>query len=389
MLEYKGKYNKAKIMIDYLDESTITQIYSFLNHPAFEKMNIVIMPDCHAGSGSCIGFTATMNDFIIPSVIGVDISCGVDVWNLGHHKKKGIKFEKLDNFIRECIPAGTGKMHKEPAISEKEINALCPNLFNGIMKVCEKINLDKNSVINSIGSLGGGNHYIAIECDPNRDAWLNIHSGSRNFGLQIANYHQNKAREWMSKEFNGAHAFKGLEYLTVETGANEYIDDAKIAHQYALLNRRVMAEIIISGFFKKDMGELEHIESVHNYIDFDNKIIRKGAISAREGERVIIPLNMRDGSIVAIGKGNKDWNYSAPHGAGRVMSRNQAKKKITLSELRSQMSEAKIWTSCIDKSVLDEAPRAYKKTSLILDNIVDTVDVQFRIIPSYNFKGVT
>jgi len=386
MLEYEGKYNKAIVMTDELDESTIKQLYSFLNHPAFADSKIVIQPDAHAGSGVCIGFTMTMNDKIIPSVIGVDISCAVEVWNLNIKPKKWKEHRRkeLDKFIRENLPAGTGVVREIP-LSEKEVNKFSSGLYEKIAKICEKIGLDRNRVISGLGSLGSGNHYVAIECDEN--SWLNIHSGSRWFGYQVAAYHQGLARNHIKDEFKGAAAFLGLEYLTEETGSQDYIDDMMVAQEYASLNRKTMARLIIEHHFNKDPDELDHIESVHNYINFEDKVIRKGAISAHEGERLIIPLNMRDGSILGVGKGNEDWNFSAPHGAGRKMSRTQAKKQITLSTYRSQITGAGIYSSCVSKKTIDEAPDAYKRAGFILDNIGDTVDVTSRIKPVYNFKG--
>ena len=386
MLEYEGKYNKAIVMANEIDETTVTQIYTFLNHPSFEGTKIVIMPDCHAGSGVCIGFTMTMNDSLIPNLCGVDIACGIEVWNLNIKPKKWKehRLKALDEFIREILPAGIG-MTREIPLTEKEINKFSSGLYEKIIKVCEKIELDKTRVIKGLGSLGSGNHYVAVECDEN--SWLNIHSGSRWFGYQIAAFHQDIARNHMKEEFKGAAAYRGLEYLTAETGLQSYIDDMKVAQEYASLNRKTMARLIVEQHFNKDMDALDHIESVHNYINFEDNIIRKGAISAHEGERVIIPLNMRDGSILGVGKGNEDWNFSAPHGAGRKMSRTQAKKQITLSIYRSQITGAGIYSSCVSKKTLDEAPDAYKRADFILNNIGDSVEVTSQIKPVYNFKG--
>jgi len=386
MIEYEGKYNKAVFMGSELDESTTTQLYSFLNHPAFENSKIVIQPDAHAGSGVCVGFTMTMNKYIIPAVIGVDIACGVEVWNLNIKPKKWKehRLKSLDEFIRENLPAGTGVVREIP-LTEKEINKFSSGLYEKIVKTCEKMSLDKTRVIKGLGSLGSGNHYVAVECDEN--SWLNIHSGSRWFGYQVAAYHQDIARKNMKDEFKGASAFRGLEYLTEETGLQSYVDDMMVAQEYASLNRKTMARLIIEQHFDKDMDAMDHIESVHNYINFEDKIIRKGAISAHEGERVIIPLNMRDGSILGVGKGNEDWNFSAPHGAGRKMSRTQAKKQITLSTYRSQITGAGIYSSCVSKKTLDEAPDAYKRADVILNSVGDSVEITSQIKPVYNFKG--
>ena len=379
MLEFEGKHNKAVFMGDEIDEATTTQLYTFLNHPAFAGTKIVIMPDAHAGAGVCIGFTMTMNEMIIPSVVGVDVGCSVEAFNLGKRKKwKKHRLERLDKFVHENIPSGHS-VNEIPFPISKELK-------EKIEAICAKLEIDPAYALKSIGSLGSGNHFIAIESDVGAD-WLVIHSGSRNFGLQIANFHQAKARALMKEEFKGAAAYRGLEYLQDEN-AEAYLTDMRVAQEFATQNRATMARVILEEHFGLGFDDVERVISVHNYINFEDRIIRKGAISAHKGERVIIPLNMRDGSILGVGKGNENWNFSAPHGAGRKMSRRQAREKIDLSTYRSQMTQAGVFSTCISKKTLDEAPDAYKKSSVILDGISESVEIQSNIKPVYNFKGI-
>lgn len=390
MITLKAKYNFANIMIDEIDESTTKQIYSFLNHPAFANTYIAIMPDCHVGKGAVIGLTMKMNDYIIPNIIGMDIGCGVVSYCLGN---LSIDFNSFDAFIRKNIPYGD-KSHNRIAIPElykyswsftkKGLN------ISGITETCNKTGQkDINRVFNSLGSLGGGNHFIELDADEQGKLWLSVHSGSRKFGYDIANYYKNKARDLMKKMFVGdAYHKLDLEFLTMECGGADYIVDMKVAQYYAYLNRRIMLEIILTDYFKyssKSIGDNELIECSHNYIDLDHKIIRKGAISAQLGEKCLIPFNMRDGIAVCIGKGNSKYNYSAPHGAGRILSRSQAKKELDLEKFKTSM--VGIYSTCIKPATIDESPMAYKDKQIILDNIKDTVDIQFMMKPVYNFKA--
>lgn len=375
MLVYKGKYNFAKIMVDEIDEETVKQIYNFLNHPAFKGTKIRIMPDTHAGAGAVIGYTATMNEYVIPNVVGVDIGCGIEAYNVGQNP---IDFQRLDDFIRENIPSGFSINEKEPYIEA--------SLKEKIIKTAEKIQSDKlERFLNSIGTLGGGNHFIEVDRDPEGNFWLVIHSGSRNFGLQVANYHQNKAKELMKKMFIGQ-AYKNLEFLPIENGGKEYLEDMVIAQEYARENRKIMAETLLSGFFDQTGIHCENIKTVHNYINFEDRIVRKGAISAHVGERLLIPLNMRDGTIVATGKGNPDWNFSAPHGAGRLFSRKKAKVEFTEEQFKNEMQD--VWSSCVGSKTLDEAPMAYKNKEIIISAISATATLDFIMKPVYNFKGI-
>lgn len=384
MQTYRGKYNSANVMIDEIEQETISQIYSFLNHPAFAHTYIAIMPDCHAGAGAVIGFTAKMNEYVIPNVVGVDIGCGVLAINLGY---PDIDFAKLDAFIKENIPSGFsirpyrqrlgGGEYQYP---EDYIDEFKGKVYDLIAYTEQEV----SRVFGSIGTLGGGNHFIEIDHADNGMDWLLIHSGSRNFGLRIANYYQNKAKELLKKMFVGADAYKGLEYLPLGVGAEEYLDAMKIAQRYASMNRYAMADILMRGFFKQK-NDIEAIETIHNYINFEDKIIRKGAVSAHDGERLVIPFNMRDGVAICVGKGNAKWNYSAPHGAGRILSRRKAKETLSMTEFTSEMEG--IYTTTATRDTLDESPMAYKDYHKIVEAIAETVDIESMLKPVYNFKA--
>lgn len=377
MIQILGKNNTSvDIMLDEVEESVLTQLYSMLNSDVFLNSKVAIMPDTHAGKGSVVGLTATIEDRVCPNVVGVDIGCGIYSWNLGQIKPS---MEHLDHFIRKHIPFGFGtNTRKSKNYNSTTIKSVYKN--DELKNLCNTIKLDYDKVLLAIGSLGGGNHFIELGVDPKENVWLSIHSGSRHFGLQVALYYQKKAKEFC--DANGLHVAKDLEYLMLSEGGDEYLNAMKVAQTFAHLNRLEMADRIID-FLGCDPAEW--IFSVHNYIDMTDRIIRKGAIRAMEGERVVIPFNMRDGIAVATGKGNSDWNYSAPHGAGRILSRSQAKKNLSLEEYETDMDG--IYSTCVTNSTLDESPRAYKAKELILDKIQPTVEVEFLIKPIYNFKG--
>lgn len=371
----QGKYNSAEIFTNNIDEESIKQIYSILNNPGFVDSQIRIMPDVHAGKGSVIGFTMSFNDYITPTVVGVDIGCGMNAYKIG---KCEIDLKSLDKFIHKAIPSG-----KEVRVNPVENSLLnSENLLRLIKKVTEE---DYDRVARSIGSLGGGNHFIELNKDNEDNIWLVTHSGSRNLGLKVCGYHQNKAKEFIKKKFNGSSAYNNAEFMPMDDGGSEYLEDMKITQEYALQNRYTICMIILEEYFGKKTKDCESIISVHNYINFSDKIVRKGAISAHNGERVIIPLNMRDGSIVAKGKGNKNWNYSAPHGAGRILSRSGAKKHVLLDEYIKTMKN--VYTSSVNKSTIDESPMAYKPSEEIINLIKDTADIDFVMKPIYNFKS--
>jgi RNA-splicing ligase RtcB len=381
MIIIKGKYNIAKVMLpddSYLDNETRSQIYSFLNHPAFSGKPIVIMPDCHQGKGSVIGFTMHMNNTVIPNVIGVDINCGV----LTAKIPKNFKFDELDGFIRENIPSG----HNIRTKVSKHLATYHDDLISVVEDVAKKIDQTVSAIL-SLGTLGGGNHFIEVGEDDTdeHNYYLSIHTGSRNFGLKVCEYHQNKAKALMNDMFIGD-AYRYQEFLPLDHGGYAYIKDMKVAQQYAELNRHIILKTIMVDFFKiSNWFFNKHIECAHNYINFNDSVIRKGAISAHAGEKVIIPLNMRDGIIVGVGKGNKDWNYSAPHGAGRILSRKKAKESISLEEFQNSMHG--VWSSSVNTGTVDEAPQAYKDADLIKNMIQDTVDIKMMLRPVYNFKA--
>lgn len=380
MFIMKGKYNQALIMLneDEIEKETKSQVQNFLNHPAFQKTHIAIMPDCHSGKGSCIGFTMKMNDYIIPNIVGVDIGCGVSSIKIDKDEIGDLLY--LDNFIKENIPSGFN-VRKEGYFG----NTFNKTVFvDKLKQVCDKTDQDLSYVLRSIGTLGGGNHFIEVgRSDKTDDYWLTVHTGSRNFGLKVASYHQNKAKELMKTMFIDKSEYKDCEFLPMDLGGSEYLEDMQISQEYADLNRNIILGIIIEDYFEIDYDSDKAIHSVHNFIS--DGIIRKGAISAKEGEQLIIPLNMRDGFILGIGKGSKKWNYSAPHGAGRVLSRTKAKQNLNIDEFKLEMNG--IYSSCISESTIDESPMVYKEKELIMNHIQETVEIIDIIKPVYNFKA--
>ncbi|MFC1697401.1 RtcB family protein [Nanoarchaeota archaeon] len=388
----EGKFATAIIYAKTLEETARKQIELLCDQEIFQGSNPRVMPDSHAGKGCVIGFTAILNDIVVPYLIGFDIGCGMRTSKLG---KIDIDYESLDNFIRQNIPCG---FKRNKIIDE----AVTPEFYDEIMVICHKLqafygmklkhttkqkqinnlnrlidSLEPQEQAKAIGSLGGGNHFIEVNEDSENNKYLVVHSGSRNFGLQVCNYHQQIAK------FNceGKNVQKDLEYLTGED-KEFYLMDMQIAQRFAELNREVITGRILSHL---GMEDKDSFDTVHNYIDFENNIMRKGAISAYEGEKVLIPLNMRDGSIIAVGKGNEEWNYSAPHGAGRIMGRKQAERVLDFDEYKETMKD--VWTSSVCKDTIDEAPMAYKPADEIIEAIQDTVDIVDIIKPLYNFKA--
>lgn len=407
-----------KIFTDNIEQEAIDQINTLLEQPAFADCKVRIMPDVHAGAGCVIGFTADLGDKVIPNIVGVDIGCGMFTVELGRidtgingktdssivNYVTDIDYEKLDNVIRTCIPSGRN-VHEE-------INYIFPELKN--LRCYNKLkNIDW--LERSMGTLGGGNHFIEIDEGFEGRKYLVIHTGSRNLGKQVADYYQNLAVELMigrdklaseqdkliaeykeqgrSSEIQDAikelrntwrnknnDIPKELCYLTGEY-RDDYIYDMKICQRFAKQNRLMIAlKIMLSmGWYSIDL-----FETVHNYIDESN-MIRKGAISAKKGEKVLIPINMRDGSLLCVGKGNEDWNCSAPHGAGRIMSRSKARESISMESFRESMTG--IYTTSVCESTIDESPMAYKSMNEIINNIKDTVDILDVLKPVYNFKA--
>lgn len=287
-------------------------------------------------------------------------------------------FPRFDQYVRKVIPSGKGNV-RDATHKLVDDNK---TLMNDVHELVEKLRLKGQYVDKSLGSLGGGNHFVEIDKDELGRLWLVIHSGSRNFGAKVALFHQQKAQRWMKKKY-GAIAYKTQEYLEGDE-AEDYLIDMVVAQRYADLNREIMM-YVLNSFFPIDLMRVENVKSSHNYINISEGMIRKGAISAHEGERVVIPLNMRDGTIIARGKGSAERNFSAPHGAGRKLSRTQAKKDLGMEEYEREMEG--IWSSCITKGTLDESPMAYKDFQDILDTIKDTVDIEFHMKPVYVFKA--
>lgn len=405
MIELRGKYNTAKVFTDNVDSETISQVISLLNQDFVSGCKIRIMPDCHAGAGCVIGFTADLGEKVIPNIAGVDIGCGMLVVELG---KINIDLEELDKVIRQYVPSGMS-VHKDIKVEFNKFKDL--HCYNNLKKIPW---LEK-----SIGTLGGGNHFIEVNKDENGNLYLVIHTGSRNLGKQVAEYYQDMAVELLSgkddlaekkaqlikeykqqgkqkliqtelKKLEEEYRKKQPKYpkdLCFLTGVHreKYLHDMKICQEFANLNRVAIANTILKHMFDAKLEDFSHFETIHNYINFTDNIIRKGAISAYKGEKVLIPMNMRDGSLLCVGKGNPDWNYSAPHGAGRIMSRAQAKQVISIEEYKKSMEG--IYTTSVDGHTIDEAPMVYKPMHEIIENIQDTVESIKILKPIYNFKA--
>ena len=387
-MELETKNGLVKIYAKTLEETAKTQIIEMANAPIGENANIRIMPDAHAGAGCVIGTTMKITNKICPNLVGVDIGCGVDLVKTNLDFDSLEMQQALDKVIREKIPYG-----KEIASDRREFPFHELRCWDKLKKQV------KDNAYYSLGTLGGGNHFI----EAYRNGYLSVHSGSRNIGYKVAEYYQNLAikrcfeekianrkieiknipprvREKFLKD-NRIEFSKDLAYLT-DQDMEDYLYDIKIIQKFAVKNRTLILETIVKALG----GVIEStITSTHNYIDTDNMILRKGAISAKEGELLVIPLNMKDGLLICKGKGNEDWNYSAPHGAGRLYSRTEAKKVIKLDDFKKAMEG--IYSTCINENTLDESPFAYKDWQEIVGCIQPTVDIQERIIPIYNFKA--
>ena len=398
MLEINGKYNTAKVFTDVVDQASITQIIELCNQEFTAGSRIRLMPDVHAGAGCTVGTTMTIADKVVPNLVGVDIGCGMETVQI---REKHIELQKLDKLIYQKIPSGFAireKAHRY--MGEIDLTQLyCYRQINVLR--AEK----------SLGTLGGGNHFIEVDQDDEGRYYLVVHSGSRRLGLEVATYYQEEGykqcngssaadeaaliaalkAEGRDKEIAKAvKALKGTKRTSIPKALcyvsgelfEQYIHDMQIIQQFALWNRKAMVDEILKGM---GLHAEEQFTTIHNYIDTEAMILRKGAVSAKQGERLLIPINMRDGSLICVGKGNDDWNQSAPHGAGRLMSRAQAKQSFTVSEYKKQMDG--IFTTSVNKATLDECPMAYKKMEDITKNIEDTVEIEKIIRPVYNFKA--
>jgi len=368
VIEIRGKYNSAVIFTNNIEASAAKQIETLCDQEFVADSKIRVMPDVHSGAGCTIGTTMTVRDKIVPNLVGVDIGCGMEVVKLVNRR---IDPGKLDRLIYENIPCGFDVRSKEHRFND-EIDLLD-------LKCRDAVDLKRAR--RSIGTLGGGNHFIEVNKDSKGDLYLVVHSGSRHLGHQVASHYQKEAIRSLKKNSPGIDVPKALAYVSGKL-FDDYIHDMKIIQRFALLNRKAMVEEIVKGL---KLEVAEQFSTIHNYIDTDTMILRKGAVSAQKGEKLLIPINMRDGSLICIGKGNPNWNFSAPHGAGRIMSRTQAKNSFTLSQFKKTMEG--IYTTTVNRDTLDECPLAYKPLEEILANIGDTVDVVEQIVPVYNFKA--
>lgn len=398
MLEFKGKYNTAKVFTDTIEESAIDQIRQLCDMAYTEGLKIRIMPDVHTGAGCTIGTTMEIKDKAVPNLVGVDIGCGMEVVQL---KEKEIDLVKLDQIIHERIPSSFNIRSNPHAYLDKiDLDQL---------KCAAFVNLDRAA--KSIGTLGGGNHFIEIDKDDEGNLYLVIHSGSRHLGNEAARHYQRLGWQRLNhfdpksiaemicsyreagreKEIQGEiERLKNIQRCDVpealayveEDLFEDYLHDIAIIQKFAMLNRQAIADEIMTAM---QLHEVNQFTTIHNYIDTENMILRKGAVSAKKGEILLIPINMRDGSLICMGKGNPDWNMSAPHGAGRLFSRQKAKAQFTLEAYQASMEG--IYTTSINQDTLDECPMAYKNMDEIVANIEPTVEILKVIKPIYNFKA--
>ena len=397
-MQINGKYNTANVFVDsgFIDEAAVSQIINLLNQEAFKDSKIRIMPDVHAGAGCTIGTTMTITDKIVPNLVGVDIGCGMLCIEL---VEKEINLEAFDNAVKQYIPSGFN-IREHPIDDFKQLKDL---------RCVKHVNLPY--AYNSLGTLGGGNHFIELDRDDEGTIYLVIHTGSRHLGVEVATYYQKLAEskclkpkddevkklvdEYKSqgREKEISHALlllkqkfnnripKDLCYLEGQD-FDDYIADMRITQQYADRNRLLIADRLMKA---SNLHSVSQFTTIHNYIDIGQMILRKGAVRAIKDEHLIIPMNMRDGSLLCIGKGNEDWNYSAPHGAGRLMSRTQARKELNVDEFVESMNG--IYTTTANELTIDEAPQAYKPMESIIEQIKDTVEIINIIKPIYNFKA--
>lgn len=398
MVEISGKYNRAICYCEELEEQAREQILSVCNQEAFSGSKIRIMPDVHAGKGCTIGTTMTVTDKIVPGMVGVDIGCGMETVKIAERE---IDFAKLDALIHREIPSGRN-VREIPHELNAEIDLYA-------LRCADSVNLERAR--KSIGTLGGGNHFIEVDRGGDKNLYLVVHSGSRHLGCEVAEYYQKQAKQalWGGahhqiaelieklksegrfreiessvKELKKEHKIGMPEELVYVEGRlfDDYLHDMRIIQKFAVLNRRAMTEVIISGM---GFTRVEEFTTIHNYIDMEKMILRKGSVSAKAGEKLLIPINMWDGSLICIGKGNEEWNCSAPHGAGRLMSRKKAFNTLSMEQYREQMEG--IYTTCVVPDTLDESPMAYKSMEEIIAQIEPTVRIVERVKPVYNFKA--
>ena len=398
MVTIQGLYNTAVCYTPELEDLAAKQIKAVCDQAEFAGCKIRIMPDVHAGKGCTIGTTMTIQDKIVPGMVGVDIGCGMETVELAEHE---IDFAKLDALIRKEIPYGREV--------RDTLHALNAEIDLTQLRCADQVNL--NRAMSSIGTLGGGNHFIEVDRSEDGRLFLIVHSGSRHLGTEVAEYYQNEGRRalWgganyqiqeviaqLKAEGRFKEIQKTISALRTEHELSipkdlayvegklfeDYIHDMKITQQFAMLNRKAMVDVIMTGM---GFTAVEAFTTIHNYIDTDAMILRKGSVSAMTGEKLLIPINMRDGSLICVGKGNQDWNCSAPHGAGRLMSRRAAFNALSMEEFKREMEG--IYTTCVLPDTLDESPMAYKSMDEIIDQIGPTAEIVERIRPVYNFKA--
>ena len=404
MQEVNGKFNTAKVYTDVVDEKSLQQIKTLCDQEFTSGARIRLMPDVHAGAGCTIGTTMTIKDKIVPNLVGVDIGCGMETLMIHKDSEAAQKFDpaQLDMIIRKNIPCGFDiRKFEHQYVAEVEWDNI-KGIYN------------KHRAQLSLGTLGGGNHFIEADKDEEGNLYIVVHSGSRHAGLEIAEYYQEMAwrqlngktkadLDAMISQLKAEGRETEIEAKRVEMNAqiktqipkdlayvsgylfDDYINDMRIMQHFAMLNRKAMINTISIGLHLKKEEIVDQFTTIHNYIDTENMILRKGAVSAQKGEKLLIPINMRDGSLICLGKGNEDWNCSAPHGAGRVMSRMKAKKELSMEEFKAEMSG--IYSTTVTKETLDEAPMAYKTMDDIVANIGPTADILNIIKPIYNFKA--
>lgn len=379
MFEIRGKYNTAIVYAGRTDQESVAQVMAMCNTPYLAESRIRMMPDMHAAEGCTVGTSMTINGCANPAWVGGDIGCGMQVYKL---REREIDFAELDRVIRAEIPSGAAIFPGE----NKAVRAL---------KLQELICYEwirHKTVDASLGTLGGGNHFIEVDRDTNGTLYLVIHSGSRRLGRDVAAYWQNEAfcqtngfdpKLFARKKVDISKAAVRKDMSWLEGDVLEgYLHDMNMAVNYATRSRELMGETIMSAL---NLHVDEAFATIHNYIDTEHGVLRKGAVSAQAAEKLIIPINMRDGSLICIGKGNPEWNCTAPHGAGRMMTRSQAKQEISIEEYRKAM--AGIYTTSVSESTLDESPMAYRGIDEILDVIEDTAEVTELLTPVYNFKA--
>ncbi|MCL2830287.1 MAG: RtcB family protein [Betaproteobacteria bacterium] len=397
MIEVKGKHNTALCYCGELEPEAFRQIKAVCDRQEFAGSKIRIMPDVHAGKGCTIGTTMSITDKIVPGMVGVDIGCGMETVRIA---ERALDFSKLDHLIRADIPSGRGIRKKHHPLNAKvDLEKL---------RCASRVNVGRARL--SIGTLGGGNHFIEVDRADDGSLYLVVHSGSRHLGQEVATWYQSQACERLAgpsrKTLNQTIAalkakgreqeIEGAIQKLMESASDiprdlayasdalfdDYLHDMRIVQRFAALNRQAMTEVILEGM---GLSETGRFTTIHNYIDTEAMILRKGSVSARSGEHLLIPINMRDGSLICVGKGNAEWNYSAPHGAGRLMSRTRAFNTLSMDEYRSGMKD--VFSTSVHRATLDESPMAYKSMDEILSHIAPTAEVVERIRTAYNFKA--